>query len=1588
MKIGVTVFFQHSYFSAGAPQTALALGDVLRLQDHTVHLLHVGPKETTWWEDVKGLEKEWVVKHVSDLHENSYDIIFEVGKHMLEVEQRKAAKRCVWFCRKIPLLSDIEESLFSGHAKGRSMEGITEVWVPEEQATEDDVQYLEVQTRRSVRRVPFVWTPAPLEAHRSEKQSPVWQQVAQLPEVKEKPFDIHICETNNSAGSSCYIPMFIAKEAKKKWSSDIQTELKIHNADHIKNVEFFKHNVYSKVVESDVSGSFLARMRSIDFVYMPMSLIIAHSRFQQYRPYLFDLLWVGVPLVHNSLFLRDRLGLLEGYYSNNDILEGRDAVGRVMKSNRNATLEDLFSLRKKLFSEITPNSSKIQGGYTKALLDLLNTTPSFLTSTLTSTNENVFRVGFSDMWENFQTDYNPFTLMLQASLANKTVKGVDMNVSNEKVDVLVFGPFGDRWRSIDPSVPKVHYTGENSKPIQHPDVKLNLGFEHRTDEHYIRLPLWMLEINWFRADVNRLVNPKPVSIDACCQDLAKPNPSKVQDDLEKRTKFCAFVVSNPCNSIRNNSFHWLSKYKKVDSAGRLYNNTGPDIFAGLGGGGGELKKVDFFKQYKFALTFENASSPGYTTEKMFHAKVGGCVPIYWGDPEVEQDFDVRGFIDARKIKSEQELIDLVKEVDNNDALWKEKTSIPALDPERRDRVRRTLATVAKRILELGGVKGDVPEMIGYVSDTETIVEVEEISSKSTSIVQELVVQPATQTIFVSGANLKFIPALQVLLQTIHVQRQMLKGIKGVVYLMKDISVEVETQLKQQFDFVEFRRFPEEGAYTDIWEPQHFAWKLYILQQIVQEKEFEGVPMVYVDAGVMLSRWPESFIQKARDKGIVLLEDPRQENRRWCHMDFCKQLKVSDEELSRQQIWAGSIAFVGGAKPAKDLFVEAWKWAQVRDVIVGAKWSGMDDKGRPMGHRHDQSILSLLSQRMGTSRMPLDDVYGDISLRQTFLKGQSLYAHRGNVKVHQPLLEGIDDVWVINLDRRQDRLDKFMKTNQTIADRVLRIPAFDGKTLPLTPRIARLFAPHDFKWKKSVMGCALSHLAMWMKLLTDKPDIQSYLICEDDAVLDPAWKTKWESMMKNKGLPDDWDVVYLGGVLPPNRAGFESVVEKVNDYVGRVKENTIFGQPVANCYFHFCAYAYVLSRRGAQKIVDVLKAKGGYWTSADHMICNIQEILRIYFMHPLVAGCFQDNDPVYQQSAFNDFSRVDKFDSDLWNNTEQFTQDEVLEVMKKADKELDVLGALEDARQVEVVDVIGKEKVEEARQELLEIQKHPRRLVSVAGEPIEAKNLYEYHWLKYVLGRDFTIEQVKESDDVPIVLVQGVHMARQTQDILRAWKEKGKRFYILHLSDEFAQDPIEMYAWAEGVIRNYNRDDVKESDKVKVIPLGYHWSKEENPFTARSRDLLWSFVGTKWKGREEKMKICEQIPGPHKLVLMDTWNSPSAVPKEEMIALLEKSLCIPCPVGNNKETFRFYEALEAGAVPIVVKEEGMEKWMEWVSPWMKILPCENWLHAAQLIYTLKEKPEVYEQYKAQLLHGWIRMKKEIKEKVHEVLHLSH
>jgi hypothetical protein len=117
--------------------------------------------------------------------------------------------------------------------------------------------------------------------------------------------------------------------------------------------------------------------------------------------------------------------------------------------------------------------------------------------------------------------------------------------------------------------------------------------------------------------------------------------------------------------------------------------------------------------------------------------------------------------------------------------------------------------------------------------------------------------------------------------------------------------------------------------------------------------------------------------------------------------------------------------------------------------------------------------------------------------------------------------------------------------------------------------------------------------------------------------------------------------------------------------------------------------------------------------------------------------------------------------------------------------------------------------------------------------------------------------------------------------------------------------------------------------------------------------------------------------------MDDWNSPKMLGREENLAILLNSWMVPCPGGHNAETFRVYEAMQAGAIPILTKEPGMELYLEYLGRWLPLLIAENWQHATQIVNILRQNPEIYEQYRTTLLDAWEKMKNDLQTKARAV-----
>jgi hypothetical protein len=60
-------------------------------------------------------------------------------------------------------------------------------------------------------------------------------------------------------------------------------------------------------------------------------------------------------------------------------------------------------------------------------------------------------------------------------------------------------------------------------------------------------------------------------------------------------------------------------------------------------------KFEVLAKARFCICFENAKDiSGYITEKIFDSLFAGCVPIYWGEPQIQNILPRACFIDFRQ----------------------------------------------------------------------------------------------------------------------------------------------------------------------------------------------------------------------------------------------------------------------------------------------------------------------------------------------------------------------------------------------------------------------------------------------------------------------------------------------------------------------------------------------------------------------------------------------------------------------------------------------------------------------------------------------------------------------------------------------------------------------------------------------------------------------------------------------------------------------------------------------------------------------------------------------------------------------------
>lgn len=256
------------------------------------------------------------------------------------------------------------------------------------------------------------------------------------------------------------------------------------------------------------------------------------------------------------------------------------------------------------------------------------------------------KIYFADFWPEWNTE-DFITPILS--------KYYNLIIDRNNPDVVFHSIFGNSASLIKCPL-KILYIGENIRYLYNDTIRKNIesaihttnysiSYDPHTNNNY-RLPLWQVFLMKRKNPLEDLEN-------------------KRRFDLHEFKYWCSFIVSNSSNFIRNSAFQVLHNYKYVNSYGKIFNND--KRLQNFNGNNWREKKEEFLlnNPHKFAITFENSLYKYYCTEKLMDAFLVGSIPIYWGDPKVNEDWNSKAFINV----TNKNVLEEVKRIDNNKELF-------------------------------------------------------------------------------------------------------------------------------------------------------------------------------------------------------------------------------------------------------------------------------------------------------------------------------------------------------------------------------------------------------------------------------------------------------------------------------------------------------------------------------------------------------------------------------------------------------------------------------------------------------------------------------------------------------------------------------------------------------------------------------------------------------------------------------------------------------------------------------------------------------------------------------------------------------
>jgi hypothetical protein len=287
---------------------------------------------------------------------------------------------------------------------------------------------------------------------------------------------------------------------------------------------------------------------------------------------------------------------------------------------------------------------------------------------------------------------------------------------------------------------------------------------------------------------------------------------------------------------------------------------------------------------------------------------------------------------------------------------------------------------------------------------------------------------------------------------------------------------------------------------------------------------------------------------------------------------------------------------------------------------------------------------------------------------------------------------------------------------------------------------------------------------------------------------------------------------------------------------------------------------------------------------------------------------------------------------------------------------------------------------------------PRSLIWKTGNPITKD--WEYDWIHYLFSNGEELEFYENISYVVEDAIIVISVNNLCTSYLDKYESLKMPFWLVVLSDEFLKVPSfgTQYHMCRHIFRNYYYPN--GHPRITPIGLGYKtgfWNQYQGITVDKitNRPHLWSFVGTPTQHPDRHMALSTfKELEPNYIYFTTNFNSQNALSVEDYRDTMLQSKFVLCPMGNaNLDTFRLYETLEAGAIPIVLSYSGIQphKPSYWNFMFHKPPPFihfESWEKCKSIVQSMNE--EQIEELRIECWNFWNEYKLQLKDKIQTIL----